>query len=107
VTLNLAALTYESKTTVVDFGDAGTLNIVWAAGKLTPALQSELTGASTDAMAIARVLSTLIVSWDMEIDGTPAPVTVEFIGSLPLEALGKVFKAMGEAVAVGEVSGAT
>lgn len=107
--LNLAALAYDTTAVTVDFGDAGTLNLTWSAGKLTPALQSELVHArdNSDAMAIARTLATLIVTWDVETDGVAAPITEAFLGSLPVKVLGDVFAAMSASVTVGEAIGAT
>lgn len=108
--LNLAALTFETRPAVVDFGDAGTLNIEWAPGKLTPAAQSELVGgyARSDSMVIANLLATLITSWDVMLeDGSTAPITSEFIGGLPLDVIGKVYAAINGASTVGEANGAT
>ena len=107
--LNLAALTYETRAASVDFGEAGALEVTWAPGKLTSATQSEMVAGfeKQDAMIIATLLAAILVSWDLENDGIPAPITVDYLGSLPLEVVGKIFAKIGEATTVGEANGAT
>lgn len=105
--LNLHNLSSNRATVRVDFGDDGDVSIVYRPGNVTEKLIRDVQGmpdgsaaAQADALtslaANNSLLRHLIVSWDLEWDGVPVPVTAEAIAEVPADICGHLLRAIVE-----------
>lgn len=87
----------KTRDVAIDFGDGDVLNVTYNASKLTPRLESELSGAS-DSEQMVDILLLLVTAWDLE-DGEPSetvPLDKETLSGLPLLVLATAVRAIAQ-----------
>lgn len=96
--IKLADLTKATRTVVADY-DGLTVNITYAPGKLTPAVEARLNDANENnrpASGVADELANIITGWDiLGDDGEPVPITAELLHEFPTRFLLACVQAIG------------
>lgn len=84
--ISMADLTKTTRSIAVDY-DGHTVNIIYAPGRLTPAVEARLNQANEQnrpASGVADELAKIIVSWDVtDAAGKPLAVTAELLHEFP------------------------
>src|SRR5579859_234614 len=111
--LDLHRLISNTAEASVDYGDAGTVNVVYRPGNITEKSLRELAvlndsdnnDALTNIHAMNTVLLQTLVSWDLTNNGEPVPLTVDGLADVPLHVRGDIIKAIFEDIRLDPTTG--
>lgn len=94
--VNLATLAEKTVKLEVKFADE-VINAIYHPYKMTPKFRALLIGLDKDGgigegnkVAVAEMLSQMLASWDVELNGEPYPPTYDNLVDVPVEILGAV-----------------
>lgn len=90
--MKLAHLLSKERTLEIDI-DGETLTVSYNPADLTPELEDKMQTCfetNRSGKGVAKYLVGLLLSWDLEDDGTPIPLTIEALDTLPIYFLGEV-----------------